>query len=123
MKKNIKLAAILIFYPVAMYSQINCFCDTTKIVNYVDSSYLWDSEYIEMRIDKDTGNKYFRKTIYSKDTIRYYYQINDSLHKHGEAYAWYANGQLNYRLQYENGHVVGSNNFFGTRTELCILIQ
>jgi hypothetical protein len=112
MERKIAIIALLFGLALVVKSQNHCFCDTTAIVNYVDTFYWNEFDTVSFRIDRETGKKYFRKTVSYRDTTRLFYQINDSLQEHGEGCAWYKNGQLAHRHVYENGELVGSNNFW-----------
>ena len=102
---------VLIFFSVKAKAQFNCFCDTTALVNYVDTVYFNNNDTVAYRIDRDSGKKYFIKTLFRGDTIRLYSQINDSLQENGESCAWFKSGQLKYRLVYNKDRLVGSNNY------------
>lgn len=111
MAKTIILFLILSVFCNSLMAQDNCYCDTSKIVNFVDSFYLINDYMVELKIDRGTGNRYVVKTTNPPGAVRYFYQVNDYLQSNGEKCSWYANGQLESRFVYSNDTLIGAKNF------------
>jgi antitoxin component YwqK of YwqJK toxin-antitoxin module len=102
---------ILVFFVGAVKAQNNCFCDTSKILNFADTSYFYDDVIVQYRLDRETGKKYIFKTVFSPEEERIFHGLDDSLQIDGEYCSWYSNGQLAMRFVYNSGSLIGAKNF------------